>query len=95
MTWHSSDLISALTTSIYELSATLLKKVDAFSTLKASIFLAFFPALKVKCFQPNFAIFSMIFFINSENATKSKFSQETLNIFSALKFTGSDLAFYE
>ncbi len=72
-------------------------------------------ALKVKCFQPNFAIlftlffstesemlsakvwhiFHMFFFTNSENPTKSKFSQETLNILSALKFIGSHLAFYD
>jgi hypothetical protein len=52
-------------------------------------------ALKVKCFQPNFAIFFMLFFTNSENATNSKFRQEMLNILSPLKFTGSHLAFYE
>ncbi len=55
----------------------------------------FFSALKVKRFQPNFSIFFTLFFTNSENATKSKFRQETLNILSALKFTGSHLAFYE
>jgi hypothetical protein len=76
-----------------------LKKIDAFiaesetlSALKVSIFHAFFSALKVKCFQPNFAIFFMLF---SRNATKSKFRQEMLTILSALKFTGSHLAFYE
>jgi hypothetical protein len=37
----------------------------------------------------------MLFFTNSENAAKSKFRQEMLNILSALKFTGSHLAFYE
>jgi hypothetical protein len=52
-------------------------------------------ALKVKRFQPNFAIFLMYFFTNSENATKSKFSQETLNILGVLKFARSHLAFYE
>jgi hypothetical protein len=65
------------------------------SELKASIFHAFFSALKVKHCQPNFAIFFTLFFTNCETATKSKFSQETLNILSALKFTGSHLAFYE
>jgi hypothetical protein len=50
---------------------------------------------KVKRFQPNFAIFLTRFFTNSENATKSKFRQETLNILSALKFLQSHLAFYE
>ncbi len=39
--------------------------------------------------------FSQVFFTNSENATKSKFRQETLNILRALKFAGSHLAFYE
>jgi hypothetical protein len=52
-------------------------------------------ALKVKHFQPNFAIFFHAFFTNSENATKSKFRQETLNILRALKCMGSHLAFYE
>ncbi len=56
-------------------------------------------ALKVKRFQPNFAIFFACFFANSENATKSKetskFRQERLNILSTLKFVGSHLAFYE
>ncbi len=55
-------------------------------------------ALKVKYFfqhWPNFAIFLRIFFTNSENTTKSKFRQETLDILSALKFKGSHLAFYE
>jgi hypothetical protein len=47
----------------------------------------FFHALNVKCFQPNFAIFFTFLFTNSENATKSKFREETLNILSALKFT--------
>jgi hypothetical protein len=47
----------------------------------------------VKCFQSNFAIFFSSFFTNSENATKSKFRQETLNILGVLKFTGSHLAF--
>ncbi len=63
--------------------------------LKASIFHAFFSAMKVKCFQPNFAIFFMLFFTSIENATKSKFRQEMLNILSVIKFTGSHLAFYE
>jgi hypothetical protein len=65
------------------------------SALKASIFHAFFSALKVKCFQPNFARFFRLFFTSSENATKSKFRQETLNILTGLKFKGSHLAFYE
>jgi hypothetical protein len=72
----------------------LLKKL-VLSALKASIFHAFFSALKVKCFQPNFVIFFTLFFTNSENVTKSKFKQETLNILTKLKFTGSRLAFYE
>jgi hypothetical protein len=65
------------------------------SALKASIFHSFFSALKVKGLQPNFAIFFTLFFTNCENATKSKFRQETLNISSALKFMGSHLAVYE
>ncbi len=65
------------------------------STLKALIFHAFFSTLKVKRFHPNFAIFFHAFFTNSENATKSEFRQETLNILSTLKFMGSHLAFYE
>ncbi len=88
----------------------LLKKIDAFSaqsdTLSARkvkryqpncaiFFTRFFSALKVKCFQPNFAIFSCIFFTNSKNGTISKFSQEMLNILSALKFPGSHLTFYD
>jgi hypothetical protein len=83
----------------------LLKKIDAFSTQSDSlsakfchIFHAFFSALKVKRFQPNFIIFfnfSRIFFTNSENTTKSKFSQETLNLLSPLKFMGSHLAFHD
>jgi hypothetical protein len=56
-------------------------------------------ALKVKCFQPDFAIFFMSFFANSKNATKfketSECRQEMLNILSTLKFAGSHLAFYE
>jgi hypothetical protein len=56
-------------------------------------------ALKVKHFQPDFAIFFVRFFPNSENATKfqetSEFRQEMLNILIALKFPGSHLAFYE
>ncbi len=52
-------------------------------------------ALKVKRFQPNFIIIFMNFFANNENATKSKFRQETLNILSVLKLRGSHLAFYE
>ncbi len=59
------------------------------------IFQAFFSALKVKHFQPNFDIFSARFFANSENSTKSKFRQEMLNILIALKLVGSHLAFYE
>ncbi len=47
-------------------------------------------ALKVKRFQPNFAIFFAHFFANSENASKSKktfkFRQEMLNILSTLNF---------
>jgi hypothetical protein len=67
-----------------------LKKIDAFSAQSETL-----SALRVKHFQPNFAIFSMLFFTNSENTINSKFSQETLNILSALKFTGSHLAFYD
>jgi hypothetical protein len=56
-------------------------------------------ALKVKHFQPDFAIFLARYFANIENATKSEetleFRQEMLNILSALKFVGSHLAFYE
>jgi hypothetical protein len=56
-------------------------------------------ALKVKCFQPDFAIFFKRFFSNIETATKFKYSsefrQEMLNILSTLKFAGSNLAFYE
>ncbi len=56
-------------------------------------------ALKVKCFQPDFAIFLAHFFANSENAPKFKetteFEQEMLNISSELKFEGSHWAFYE
>jgi hypothetical protein len=55
--------------------------------------------LKVKHFQPDFAIISARFFANSENATKfketSEFKQEALNILGSLKFAGSHLAFYE
>jgi hypothetical protein len=51
-------------------------------------------ALKVKPFQPDFAIF----FADGENATKfketSEFRHEMLNILSILKFAGSHLAFY-
>jgi hypothetical protein len=56
-------------------------------------------ALKVKRFQPDFAIFIARFFAISEDATKfketSELRQETLNILSVLKFAGSHLAFYE
>ena len=45
---------------------TLLKKIDAYSgeseTLPTLIFHAFFSALKVKCFQPNFAMFFTLFY---------------------------------
>ncbi len=45
-------------------------------------------ALKVKCFQPDFAIIFTLYFANSENATKfketSEFRQETLNILNVL-----------
>jgi hypothetical protein len=55
--------------------------------------------LKVKRFQPDFVIFFACFFANSENATKFKessdFSQEMLNILSAIKSPGSHLAFYD
>ncbi len=54
-----------------------------------------FSALKVKHSQPYFAIFFACFFINSENTTKFKFRQKTLNILSVLKFVGSHLVFYE
>jgi hypothetical protein len=73
---------------------TLLKKIDAFSTESIDFSGAFFSALKVKCFQPNFAIFFTLFFTNIENATKSKFRQEMLNTLSTLKFRGSHLAFH-
>ncbi len=69
-------------------------KWNAFSLI-LPYFSHVFSALKVKCIQPNFAIFFMLFFSNSENATESKFRQETLNILRALKFVGSHLAFYE
>jgi hypothetical protein len=59
------------------------------------IFKALCPIEKNQCFQPNFAIFFLLLFTISENATKSKFRQEILNILSALKFVGSHLAFYE
>jgi hypothetical protein len=66
-----------------------IEKIDAFraesemlSTLIASIFHAFFGTVG----QPNFAIFVTLFFTNSENATKSKFRQERLNILRVLKF---------
>ncbi len=56
-------------------------------------------ALKVKCFQPDFAIFLRIFFTNGENATNfnktSEFRQEMLDILSMLKFAGSLLGFHE
>ncbi len=52
-------------------------------------------AWKWKAFSLISPYFSCVFFTNIENATNSKFSQETLNIFSASKFTGSYLAFYE
>jgi hypothetical protein len=56
-------------------------------------------ALKVKRFQPDFAIFFTRFFANCETATKfneaSEYRQEILNILTALKFAGSQLAFYE
>jgi hypothetical protein len=78
-----------------------IEKIDAFSAesktfseLKKSIFHVFLsnesemlPALFLHIFHA--------FFNNSENATKSKFRQETMNILSTLKFTGSHLAFYE
>jgi hypothetical protein len=69
------------------------KSIEMLSALKASIFHTFFSAMKVKSFQPNFIIFFMLFFTNSE--TKSKLWQEMLNILSVLKFKGSHLAFYE
>ncbi len=57
------------------------------STLLEKLMLS---ALKVKCLQPDFAIFFTRIFANSENATKfketSEYRQETLNILSALKF---------
>jgi hypothetical protein len=56
-------------------------------------------ALKVKYFQLDFTIFFAHFFANGDNATTSKetskFRQEKLNILSALKFAGSQLAFSE
>jgi hypothetical protein len=49
-------------------------------------------SLKVKHFQPDFAIFFTHFFANSVSATKfketSEFRQETLYILSALKLMG-------
>ncbi len=62
-----------------------------------------FPIGKNQCFQRwkwnplslNFDIIFMLFFTISENASKSKFRLEMLNILSALKFTGSHFAFYE
>ncbi len=65
---------------------TLLEKIDAFSTESET------PSAWFR------HIFKR-FFANSENATKSKdfskFRQEMLNILSTLKFTGSNLTFYE
>jgi hypothetical protein len=71
-----------------------IEKIDAFSA-ESIDFSCIFSALKVKRFQSNVAIFFTLFFTNSENATKSKFRKETLNILSALKFTESHLAYYE
>ncbi len=61
------------------------------------------PIIKVNIvkFQPYWKnwcfcyIFHVVFFTNSEKATKSKFRQEMLNILSALKCAGSYLAFHE
>jgi hypothetical protein len=39
----------------------MLSESEMLSALKASIFHAFFSALKVKCFPPNFAIFFTLF----------------------------------
>jgi hypothetical protein len=58
------------------------------SALKALIFHAFFSALKVKHFQPNFAIFFTVFSPNSEDPPKSKFRLEMLNIFRRVKIHG-------
>jgi hypothetical protein len=55
--------------------------------------------LKVKRFQPDFAIFFAHFLPTvktPQNSTRPlNFRQETLNILSALKFAGSHLASYE
>ncbi len=68
---------------------------EMLSALKASIFHAFFLHWKWNAFSLILPYFSCIFFTNSENATKSKFRQETLNILNALKFTWSHLVFYD
>ncbi len=60
-------------------------KWNAFSLISPYIS-RFFSALKVKCFQPDFIIFFTHFFSPTV---------KTLNILSALKFTGSHLAFYD
>ncbi len=65
------------------------------SALKASIIHAFFQHWKWNAFSLILQYFLRVFFTNSEIATKSKFSLETLNILSALKFTGSHLALYD
>ncbi len=44
--------------------------------------------LKVKLFQPNFAIFSRIFFTNSENASKSKIKAGSTEYFKQVKIHG-------
>jgi hypothetical protein len=67
--------------------ALLNKKFDAFSAESIN-FSRIFSALSVERFYPNFTIFFKIFFTSSENAINSKFRQETLNILSALKYTG-------
>jgi hypothetical protein len=62
-----------------------IEKIDAFSLI-LPYFSRIFSALKVKLFQPDFAIFFTCFFSPTV---------KTLNILSALKFMGSHLAFYE
>ncbi len=77
----------------------LLNTSSVFKWALSALLLFSDPYWKNRCFQRwkwnAFSLMLPYFFANSENATKSKFSQETLNVLSALKFAGSHLAFYE
>ncbi len=64
-----------------------IEKIDAFTH--------FFQHWKWNAFSLILLYFSCFSFTISENATKSKFWQKTLNILSALTFTGSHFAFYD